>query len=91
VLGASRPNSTDWLGARVAGLEAAVTLVQARHHRLRERMPARAHDRLRAVMFNLGYRPGGDRQHITRSATTLPALEAARRLLHPDGVISLLA
>ena len=76
---------------QAAGLEATVTLVQASHHRLRERMPTRAHGRLRAVMFNLGYRPGGDPQHITQPGTTMPALEAACRLLHPDGVISLLA
>jgi hypothetical protein len=36
-----------------------------------------APDRLRAVTFNLGYRPGGDQQHITQPGSTIPALEAA--------------
>jgi ubiquinone/menaquinone biosynthesis C-methylase UbiE len=76
---------------QAAGLEAVVTLIEASHHHLRERTPANAAGRVMAVTFNLGYRPGGDPQHITRAGTTMPALEAACRLLHPDGMISLLS
>lgn len=43
----------------------------------------------RLVAFNLGYLPGGDKGIITRSETTLLALEAAKRILMPGGLISL--
>ncbi len=42
-----------------------------------------------AVMFNLGYLPGGDHSIATRCETTIAALEAAMRLLKPGGIISL--
>lgn len=41
-----------------------------------------------AVMFNLGYFPGGDHAVITRTAGTLAALEAALSLLKPGGVLT---
>ena len=44
--------------------------------------------RPRAVMFNLGYRPGGDKSVITRPATTLTALASALELVVPGGVIT---
>ncbi|XP_020238021.1 uncharacterized protein LOC109817218 [Cajanus cajan] len=43
----------------------------------------------RLVAFNLGYLPGGDKEIITRSETTLLALEAAERVLMPGGLISI--
>ncbi|KAL2897179.1 putative rRNA methylase YtqB [Bienertia sinuspersici] len=43
------------------------------------------------VAFNLGYLPGGDKGIITKSATTLLALEAAKELLLPGGIISVVA
>lgn len=43
----------------------------------------------RLVAFNLGYLPGGDKEIITRSETTLLALEAAKRILIPGGLISI--
>ncbi|XP_057460912.1 uncharacterized protein LOC130751340 [Actinidia eriantha] len=46
---------------------------------------------VRLVAFNLGYLPGGDKAIITRSETTLQALEAAKRLLSPGGLISIVA
>lgn len=44
---------------------------------------------VRLVAFNLGYLPGGDKATITKSETTLQALEAAKRMLAPGGLISL--
>ncbi len=38
-----------------------------------------------AVMFNLGYLPGGDMETITRADTTLAALASALRLMMPGG------
>lgn len=42
---------------------------------------------VRAVIFNLGYLPGGDKERTTRADSTLAALRAAMELLAPDGVI----
>lgn len=75
---------------REAGIGEAVTLIRTSHHRLLDVLPATVLGRLKAIQFNLGYRPGGDRRHITCPATTLLALEVATRLLHPEGRISLL-
>lgn len=43
------------------------------------------HGGVGAVMFNLGYLPGGDRETITRTDTTLAALASALRLMMPGG------
>jgi hypothetical protein len=47
--------------------------------------------RPKAVMFNLGYRPGSDKTLITRPSTTLSALESALALVLPGGVITIVA
>lgn len=44
---------------------------------------------VRLVAFNLGYLPCSDKATITKSETTLQALEAAKRILTPGGLISL--
>lgn len=40
-----------------------------------------------AVLFNLGYLPGGDKEITTKAASTLNAVQAAMELLETDGVI----
>ena len=40
-----------------------------------------------AVLFNLGYLPGGDKEITTKAASTLNAVQAAMELLKTDGVI----
>ncbi|XP_019185131.1 PREDICTED: uncharacterized protein LOC109180082 isoform X2 [Ipomoea nil] len=47
--------------------------------------------KVRLVAFNLGYLPGGDKKMITRSDTTLLAIEAAQKILMPGGLISIVA
>lgn len=42
-----------------------------------------------AAMFNLGYRPGGDKKVVTRPDTTLAAIEGLAHYLKPGGVITL--
>ena len=44
---------------------------------------------LRAVVFNLGYLPGGDKRFATRPEQTLAALDQTTRLLLPGGVITI--
>ncbi len=58
-----------------------VVLVRADHARIE----SFCRDPLRAVIANLGYRPGGDRRLVTRAETTVAALDAALRLLMPGG------
>jgi len=53
-----------------------------------ERMAEFVDGEVAAVMFNLGYLPGGDKSVITRAETTLAALEVATGLLRPGGVVT---
>jgi SAM-dependent methyltransferase len=68
-----------------AGLENRCTLHLASH----DQMAARVAPGVRAVMFNLGYLPGGDHRIGTSAATTLPALEQAMALIQPGGIITI--
>lgn len=45
----------------------------------------------KAVMFNLGYLPGGDENIITKSETTIEALYKSLQLLSPGGIISIVS
>ncbi len=70
---------------REASLETAVELINDGH----ERLAAHVNQPLRAVVFNLGYLPGGAREVTTRPETTLAALEQSADLLLPGGFILL--
>ncbi|CAO2816583.1 unnamed protein product [Amaranthus hypochondriacus] len=69
------------------GQRKCVKLFSVCHSRMANVLPTN----VRLVAFNLGYLPGGDKGIITQSATTLIALEAAKELLLPGGVISIVA
>ena len=73
------------------GLSKPVRLIHRGHEHLTEELPADCRGKVRAVMFNLGYLPGGDKRLTTTDITTLAALEQARTLLSTDGVITVLA
>lgn len=60
-----------------------VTLVQTGH----ETMSAHVSVEVSAVMFNLGYLPGGDHQVTTQRESTRQALNSAWELLAETGVI----
>jgi ubiquinone/menaquinone biosynthesis C-methylase UbiE len=66
-----------------AGCLHRVELVAAGHELLSEFVS----ESLAAVVFNLGYLPGGDKTRTTSPENTLLALEQAARLLQPGGVI----
>lgn len=68
-----------------------VTLVHSSHANMRENMPLPYHGKISAVMFNLGYLPGGDKRVITQTDSTLAALASASQLLSADGIITVLA
>lgn len=73
------------------GLAGRVSLYHAGHEAMAVVLPASVQGRVKAVMFNLGYLPGGDKARTTGIHTTLAALEQARSLLAPGGAISVLA
>ncbi len=74
---------------QAAGVERRVVLHLSGHERLLEKLPSEGC--ACAVLFNLGYLPGGDKRLTTHAETTLTALEQALRALAPDGLLSVLA
>ena len=42
-----------------------------------------------AVMFNLGYLPGGDKTSVTRPESTVAAIRVAVELLEPGGILTI--
>jgi predicted methyltransferase len=68
-----------------------VALFTRDHAEMRDAIPSEFHGRVGAVMFNLGYLPGGDHTFTTQPASTLKAIAAALELLRPGGVLTVLA
>ncbi len=62
-----------------------VVLIRAGH----EAMLAYIEKPVAAVMFNLGYLPGGDHSIVTRPENVVQGLAAALRLLKPGGLVTL--
>ena len=67
-------------------LDKVVNLCRRGHESLAEVVPGCHHGRIAAVMFNLGYLPGGDKSMITREQTTLSALKQALEILREGGL-----
>lgn len=66
-----------------------IRLWQCGHERMEEVVARDTGRRISAIVFNLGYLPGsGDKAIVTRSETTLMALDQAARLLSPGGVLN---
>jgi ubiquinone/menaquinone biosynthesis C-methylase UbiE len=81
-----QPEAIAETRARVAGFPQ-VRLHQRGHESLAEFVEGP----LAAAMFNLGYLPAGDKAIATRPDSTLAALEAARGLLAPGGILCVVA
>lgn len=77
--------------ASALGNAANVVLLIRDHSELLEAIPLECHGRIGAVMFNLGYLPGGDPSIVTQTASTVLGLSAALKLLRPGGVLTVLA
>jgi len=68
-----------------------LTLLLASHVEMSKKIPPDLHGKINAIMFNLGYLPGGDKSVITLTGSTLAALSTASRILAVNGIITLLA
>lgn len=66
-------------------------LVHAGHETMASHLAEDDFGAVGAIMFNLGYLPGGDHSVTTESATTRQALAASLDLLRPGGVITIVA
>ena len=73
------------------GLETRVRLFNQGHECMEETLEPDLKGGIRAIMFNLGYLPGGDKQLTTMQATTRKALESCKSLLAPGGRITIIA
>jgi hypothetical protein len=71
----------SWPADQSLPKEPGVYLVHACHSSLDKML----HHFPKAIMANLGYLPGGDKSLVTRSETTLAALQQAVALLAPGG------
>lgn len=82
--------AVDATNARLArlGLAGVGQAVRASHAGLAALVPSESAG---AVVFNLGYLPGGDHSLFTVPQTTLPALRAALAVIRPGGFITVCA
>ena len=81
-LAATQANNTEATG---------LTLIHASHALMAENIPVQHHGHIKAIMFNLGYLPGGDKSIITQTDSTLCALNAAIALLAAKGIMTIMA
>ncbi|HBN74820.1 MAG TPA: 16S rRNA (cytosine(1402)-N(4))-methyltransferase [Planctomycetaceae bacterium] len=68
-----------------------VTWFAMDHAHLAEVLQEEGISEVKAVMFNLGYLPGGDHEIVTRIDSTLKAIHAGLQALIVNGVMTILA
>ena len=71
-------------------LDERVTLVEDSHEHLKTHIPTDQQGKISVIMFNLGYLPGSDKNCITRTESTLSAIDQAVALLRPGGALSIM-
>ena len=72
-------------------LQHRVRLFQIGHENLCHCIPTRHRNKIRAVMFNLGYLPGGDKRLTTITRSSLAAVRSAVKIIAVGGRVSILA
>ena len=82
-----QPEAVERTRARLreAGMESRATILCDGHQHMERHVP----EPVDAVMFNLGWLPRAAHAVTTLAQTTLPAADAALRLLKPDGLLTL--
>lgn len=71
------------------GEEEQVTLFHKGHEEILNSIPEKHHGKITGAVFNLGYLPGGDKSIVTRSETTIKAIEQLLKIMAPEGIIVL--
>lgn len=66
-------------------------LYRSSHSRMASTISAKYHGNIAAVMFNLGYLPGGDQSVITTATESCSAISSAVELLRSGGVLTIIA
>lgn len=74
-----------------AGVLNNTQLFLSSHANMQQLIPVAQQGNIAAIMFNLGYLPGADKQIITCTESTLVALNAAITLLASGGILTVLA
>ena len=74
-----------------SGLLDRCVLHQAGHEKMDALLPSSSRGKVRFIVFNLGYLPGGDKSIVTTPANTMAALETAVDWLQPDGLLAVTA
>lgn len=69
--------------------ESCYCLISHCHAALKAHLPNGSEERIAAIVFNLGYLPGGDKSIVTRAETTMSAVHDALGLLRPGGLLVL--
>jgi predicted methyltransferase len=65
-----------------------VRLLLAGHETMRDHIEPPHQGAIRAVTFNLGYLPGGEKELTTKVSTTMAAIQQALELLMPGGLLT---
>lgn len=88
-----QPSALDSARAKIKEpvLRDCLTLFHDSHALMSERIPTLLHGSINAIMFNLGYLPGSDKNVMTQAESTIAALIEARQLLSPHGIITIIA
>lgn len=72
---------------RIAGIVSRVEYFQASHAKIRE---IAAGISPTAIVFNLGYLPGGDHSVTTRTEGSISAIKASAEILAPQGILAVI-
>lgn len=70
---------------KAKGLDKRVVLINDSHANMCKHVDCS----VKAVMFNLGYLPGGDHDICTKASSTIEAVESAMRLISVNGIITI--
>lgn len=65
------------------------TLIHKGHEQIIHSVPTMHHGKITGAIFNLGYLPGGDKSIVTKSSTTIAAIEQLLEIMTPEGIIVL--
>ncbi|MBS4173883.1 class I SAM-dependent methyltransferase [Bacillus sp. FJAT-49736] len=64
-----------------------VTLFNRGHETIKETIPMQYYSTISAAVFNLGYLPGGNKEIVTKSNTTISAITQLLEIMPQEGII----